>query len=74
MQQSPDRRAMHLDAMGRVKLAHQRVQRQVALRRDPFPHPRRDIRQFAASRIALLFGFKSARLASQPDHVIHKAR
>lgn len=65
---------MHLETMDRVKLAHQRVQRKVALRRNPIPHPRCDIRQFATPRIALSLGIQTASLAPQLDHVVHKTR
>ena len=41
MQQPPDRRAMHGNAMDGVDLAHQCVERQIALRRKPLPHPGR---------------------------------
>ena len=72
VQPSADRTAMHRHAMNRGQLGYDLVQRQVTLDRHPIPKPAAVGRQLALGMIALRLGEKTASLALQDHHVVHK--
>ena len=74
MQHPADRRVIYDEAVAGLEVAHQRIECQVALNRNPLPESRRDICQLAAPGIALPLRIEGVRLAPQLDHVVHKAR
>lgn len=56
--------------MFRTQFRRQFVDSQAGLRRDPALHPILDLRQLAASGIALRLRLKRSRLALEPYHVV----
>ena len=74
VQPSADRTAMHRHALNCGQFGHHVVQRQVTLDRQPIPQPATVRGQLACSMIALRLGHKTACLAFEDHHVIHKAR
>lgn len=65
---------MHGDTMHRGHLGHDPVQRQITLGRKPLPQPTTEGGKFALGVVALGFRRKTAGLAFEDHHVVHKAR